>query len=43
MNEQEVKDYLFKQFLKWINGQTVGLNKDGSTDYYEWDVKRYAR
>ena len=43
MNEEEVKEYLFKQFLKWLEGQTVGVNTDGTIDYYEYDVERYAR
>jgi hypothetical protein len=28
-------------FLKWMLGETVGLNKDGSTDWYEYDVQRF--
>jgi len=43
MNEKEVKDYLFKKFIEWMYGQTVGINKDGSTNYYRYDVERYAR
>lgn len=43
MNEEEVKQYLFDKFLEWLTGQTVGLNEDGSIDYYEYDVERYAR
>ena len=43
MNEEEVKEYLFKRFLSWMSGQTVGINEDGSTDYYDYDVERYAR
>jgi len=42
MNEKEVKDYLFEQFLEWTNGQTVGINPDGTTDYYKWDVERFG-
>lgn len=33
----------WKHFLKYMTGQTVGVNKDGSTDYYECDVERYFR
>lgn len=43
MNEEEVKEYLFNKFNEWMAGQTVGLNKDGSIDYYEYDVEKYAR
>ena len=41
MNEEEVKDYLFEEFLVWMTGQTVGQNPDGTIDYYESDVKRF--
>ena len=30
-------------FMKWMNGQTVGMNKDGSTDFYDYDVNRFIR
>ena len=30
-------------FWKWMQGQTMGLNEDGSTDVYEYDVKRFIR
>lgn len=43
MNEKQVKDYLFKKFEEWMTGQTVGVNPDGSIDYYDYDVERYAR
>lgn len=42
MNEEEVKDYLFEQFLFWMTGQTVGVNADDSTDFYDSDVERFA-
>lgn len=29
MNENEVKEKLFKAFEKWLVGQTTGINKDG--------------
>ena len=42
MTEAQVKEIvgtaLFPAFLKWMRGQTVGVNPDGSTDYYEVDV-----
>jgi len=28
-------------FQEWMVGQTMGLNPDGSTDYYEYDVNRF--
>jgi len=31
----------WKTFLEWMGGQTVGLNPDGSTNWYEWDVNRF--
>jgi hypothetical protein len=43
MKESEVKEYLFNKFLEWMTGQTVGVNEDGSDDYYDYDVERYAR
>jgi len=30
-------------FIKWMRGQTVGLNKDDTVNYYEYDVKRFIR
>ena len=42
MNEEDVKDYLFSVFLYWMTGQTVGINADGSEDYYDSDVERFA-
>ena len=45
MNEQEVIEYIgednFAGFIEFMYGQTVGLNKDGSTNYYKSDVERY--
>ena len=36
------KYYLsWKEFLDWMQGQTLGLNEDGSTDIYDEDVLRY--
>jgi hypothetical protein len=47
MNIDEVKKVikpeLFTKFNKWMNGKTVGLNKDGSIDYYEHDVDRFIK
>ena len=30
------------EFFEFMNGQTVGINPDGSTDYYAWDVERFC-
>ena len=30
-------------FMEWMSGQTVGLNDDGSTDFYDYDVNRFIR
>ena len=31
----------WKAFLKFMVGQTVSINKDGETDYYECDVENF--
>lgn len=33
----------WKVFEKWMVGQTMGLNKDGSVDIYDDDVERFIR
>jgi len=33
----------WKKFAKFMQGQTVGLNDDGSFDYYECDVENFLR
>lgn len=47
VTEKEVKDKIGKDrwpmFLKWMDNQTVGINDDGSTNYYECDVEKFAR
>ncbi len=47
MTEQEVKDYIgedfWDEFCYWITGQTCGLNEDGTSDYYDWDVEAFKR
>lgn len=30
-------------FLDWMKGQTVGMNEDGTTDWYDYDVNRFIR
>ena len=45
MNEQEVKAFIgedrWEEFCEWMTGQTVGVNTDGSIDYYDSDVERF--
>ena len=42
MNIEEVREYIGDEnenaFLKFMRGKTVGLNPDGTTDFYECDV-----
>lgn len=46
MKEQEVKSYIgtenWNTFLKFMEGQTVGVNNDGSTEFYDSDVERFC-
>lgn len=32
-----------KVFWDWMAGQTIGLNEDGTTDVYDYDVDRFIR
>lgn len=45
MNKEEVIRKIgkknWKNFSKFMNGQTVGIRKDGKTDYYECDVNNF--
>lgn len=45
MNKKEVIELIgkenWKEFLKFMKGQTVGVNPDGSTNYYTFDVERF--
>jgi len=43
--EQKIKEAGgdIEVFWEWMRGQTMGLNKDGSTDVYEYDVDRFIR
>lgn len=43
MNKKEVQERLWKDFTKFMNGQTVGITEEGKIDYYENDVNRYMR
>lgn len=33
----------WKEFLKWMEGQTVEIGKDGKIKYFEYDVDRFAK
>ena len=47
MNKKEVINKIgkkkWKEFLKFMTGQTIGINKDGSYDYYACDVENFLR
>lgn len=49
MIESEVRKKLAENGLSWesfivfMYGQTVGVNNDGSTDFFEWDVEKFIR
>ena len=44
MTEKQAKQKIkkaggnWKEFIKWMFGQTVGVNDDGSINYYDCDV-----
>jgi hypothetical protein len=33
----------WKEFQKFMTGQTVGINPDGSTEYYVCDVENFLK
>lgn len=33
----------FEDFVEWMDGQTIGMYPDGSTNWYVYDVDRYVR
>lgn len=47
MRQDEIENLLeehnipLKEFEEWMFGQTVGLNKDGTINYYDHDVRRF--
>jgi hypothetical protein len=47
MNKEEVINTIgkgnWKEFCKWMYGQTTGITEDGQPDYYSWDVLRFKR
>lgn len=49
MTEKQVRNLLKKhgktweQFEYFMRGQTVGLNEDGSTNFYDCDVEKFLK
>lgn len=47
MRKEHIIDFIgadrWKEFLEFMDGQTVGINKDGSTDYFDQDVSNFLR
>lgn len=47
MTEKQVKKLIgeenWEEFIHWMRGQTCGMNKDGSVNYYEDDVMAFKR
>lgn len=45
MRKKEVKKLIGKEnwekFYAWIRGQSVEFYKDGSTNYFKWDVDKF--
>jgi len=39
--EKEIIKVVMPKFYKFMNGQTVGRDKNGNTDYYEYDVGKF--
>lgn len=41
LTEKEVKEYLWKEFDRFMRGQTVMKDKKGKTLYYKIDVDNF--
>ena len=41
LTEQEVKECLWREFKKFMKGQTVKLSKEGKILYYKCDVDNF--
>ncbi|MFH1275815.1 MAG: hypothetical protein ABIH82_01780 [Candidatus Woesearchaeota archaeon] len=39
--KEDVKEYLWKAFEKFMRGQTVSTDNKGNTLYYKWDVDNF--
>ena len=47
MNKKQVIEKIgknrWKAFSDFMKGQTVGINPDGNTEYYTWDVENFLK
>lgn len=47
MREEEVIKLIgkknLKAFFNFMRGKTIGINSDGSFDYYDCDVKQFVK
>ncbi|MFH0715060.1 MAG: hypothetical protein V1847_04670 [Candidatus Diapherotrites archaeon] len=47
LNKQQVIEKIgkkkWKAFLKFMKGQTIQRNADGSENFYEWDVENFLK
>lgn len=41
LTEQDVKECLWREFNKFMKGQTVKVTKEGKTLYYKCDVDNF--
>ena len=41
LTEKEVKEYLWREFQRFMRGQTVALDKKGEYLYYRCDVDNF--
>ena len=43
MTEEEAKAYIFKDFKKFMKGQTVAVDNKGKAIYYKHDVDNFLK
>jgi len=43
MTEEDVKNYIFKEFKKFVKGQTVTVDNKEKTLYYKHDVDNFLK
>jgi NOL1/NOP2/fmu family ribosome biogenesis protein len=41
--KQKIEKEVVEVFKEWMEGQTVALNEDGTTEVYDYDVERFCR
>ena len=41
LSEEEAKEYIWKEFKRFMKGQTITADKKGKTLYYKWDVDNF--